>query len=271
MITLDNWWFMISAVEAVVLGLVQGLTEWLPVSSSGHLAVAVDVFGLEKPPVLFFVLLHVGTLLVIAAFFRETIFKVFKAVVERDFGSAEGKLGLFVLVGSVPTAVLGYVLQDVFKALFGNLFVVGAALLVTGVLLFFSQRGGDSKTLSYLDVLLVGTVQGLSIIPGVSRSGATISTALLRGVDREAAFKFSFLLSVPAVLGALVMEAGDLDLLVGGGDVALVALGVAVSMVVGYLSLKILLKAVLSKKLYWFTFYCWIAGVLIIFSQTILK
>lgn len=262
---------MSSAVEAVVLGLVQGLTEWLPVSSSGHLAVAVDVLGLEKPPVLFFVLLHVGTLMVIAAFFRETISKVFKAVVERDFGSAEGKLGLFVVVGSVPTAVLGIVLQDVFKAFFGNLLVVGLALLATGVLLFVSRWGRGSKALSYLDALFVGLIQGLSIIPGVSRSGATISAALLRGVNREAAFEFSFLLSIPAVLGALIVEAGDLDLLVGGGDVALVALGVAVSMVVGYLSLKVLLRLVLSNKLYWFTFYCWVAGILIIFSQTILR
>lgn len=257
---------MASIIETVILGIIQGLTEWLPVSSSGHLAVAKENLG-WKPPIIFYVLLHVGTLLVIVAFFRKDIMQVLKALARRDFKSEEGKLGVFVVVGSIPTAVIGYVFQDLFESFFDNLLIVGAALLATGFLLFVSERREGDRALNYLDSLLVGIAQGVAIIPGVSRSGATISTGLLRGLDREAAFRFSFLLSIPAVLGATLAKFGDWSLLTSGVDVIAVALGVIASIVVGYLSLKVLLKVIVKQKFHCFAFYCWAAGALVLISQ----
>lgn len=257
---------MASFIEAVIFGVIQGLTEWLPMSSSGHLAIAKEFFG-WRPPVIFFVLLHVGTLVVIVAFFRRDIVEVLKALVRRNLRSEEGKLGVCVIVGSVPTAVIGYIFQDLFESFFDNLLVVGAALLATGFLLFFSEQREGDKALGFLDSLLVGIAQGTAIIPGISRSGATISIGLLRRVDKETAFRFSFLLSIPAVLGATIAKSGDLNLLIGHGDVIAVVVGVVTSMVVGYLSLKVLRKVVMKKRFHWFALYCWAAGALVIISQ----
>ncbi len=257
---------MVSFIETVILGVLQGLTEWLPVSSSGHLALAKEFFGWQ-PPVIFYVLLHLGTLVVVAAFFRKDIVKVLAALARRDFSSEWGRLGVCVVVGSVPTAIIGYVFEGLFESFFENLLVVGVALLATGFLLFFSERREGDKALSYLDSLLIGIAQGIAIIPGVSRSGATISTGLLRRMKREIVFRFSFLLSIPAVLGATVAESGDLGLLVGELDVAAVAVGVVASMIVGYLSLKILQRIIIEQRFHWFAFYCWAVGTLVVVSQ----
>ncbi|MFP3984493.1 MAG: undecaprenyl-diphosphate phosphatase [Candidatus Bathyarchaeia archaeon] len=257
---------MPSIVETVILGIIQGLTEWLPVSSSGHLAVAKEFFG-WRPPVIFYVLLHIGTLFVVLFFFRKDIVEVLRAFAHRDFKSEGGKLGVFVIVGSIPTAIIGYVFQDLFKSFFDNLFVVGAALLATGFWLFFSEQGKGNRILNCPDSLLIGIAQGIAIIPGISRSGATISTGLLRGVNRRIVFSFSFLLSIPAVLGATLAESGDLDLLISGGDMITVIVGMSASMVVGYFSLKLLQKLIIKKKFHLFAFYCWVAGALIVIFQ----
>ncbi|UCE95485.1 MAG: undecaprenyl-diphosphate phosphatase [Candidatus Bathyarchaeota archaeon] len=260
---------MVSIIETVIFGLVQGLTEWLPVSSSGHLAFLQSFFDWE-PPTIFYVLLHLGTLSVIVMYFRKDIWRVFGALTRRDFNSEEGKLGFFVVFGNIPTAAIGYIFQDLFESFFSNLFVVSIAFFVTGFLLFITKRRvGDNRALNYLDSLLLGVAQGIAIIPGVSRSGATISTGLLRGINRKVTVKFSFLLSIPAILGALIATSNELNLLVSGEDVLAMLVGVVVSMIVGYLSLKALMRAVMNQKFHWFAFYCWIMGTLIIFSQTL--
>lgn len=257
---------MASVIETVILGIIQGLTEWLPVSSSGHLSVARELLAWQ-PPVVFYVLLHVGTLIVIVVHFRRDVWETLEALAGRDFKSDDGRLGVFIVLGSIPTAVIGYVFRDLFKSFFDNLVVVGAALLATGFLLFLSERRRGERALNWLDSFLIGIAQGIAIIPGVSRSGTTISTGLLRRVGRETAFKFSFLLAIPAVLGAIVEESGDLGLLIGDETLVAVVLGVAVSMVVGYLSLRLLQRVVLKQRFHWFAFYCWTAGALIIIWQ----
>ncbi len=259
---------MVSIVETVILGIIQGLTEWLPVSSSGHLSVVKEFFDWQ-PPVIFYVLLHVGTLVVVAVFFQKDIVEVLKALAKGDVKSERGKLGVFIVVGSIPTAAVGYVFRDLFKSFFNNLVVVGVALLATGFLLSVSERREGDRALTYLDSLLVGIAQGVAIIPGISRSGATISTGLLRSVNRETAFRFSFLLSIPAVLGAAFAESHDLSLLVGGGDVIAVGGGVIASMAVGYLSLKLLQKIIVKRRFHLFAFYCWAAGALLVISQVL--
>jgi undecaprenyl-diphosphatase len=259
---------MASLLETVILGIIQGLTEWLPVSSSGHLAVAQD-FLPSPPPVLFYVFLHLSTLLVILLYFRRSLVSILKAFAMKDFDSLAGRLGLFIAVGSIPTAVLGYTFQNLFKTFYDNLIVVGFALAATGLLLLVSACRQGSRDLNYVDALITGVAQGIAIIPGVSRSGVTISAELLRGVDRQTAFEFSFLLSIPAVIGATFVELGDLDLLIANTEVTAILAGVIVAAVVGVFSLKLLQRTVLKQRLHWFAIYCWAASILIIGSQMI--
>jgi len=248
----------------LILAVVQGVTEWLPVSSSGHLVIVQGYFDL-KPPLIFDVVLHVGTLCVVLVAFWEDIVKILKALVRLDFKAEEGKLALFIVVGSVPTAVMGYLFHDIFESLFYNVFAVGTALLFTGLFLYVSERRRDRKELDFLDSLLIGTAQGIAIIPGVSRSGLTIAMGMLRGVKKETAFKYSFLLSVPAVIGAAIIESKDL--VIGSLDMMTLLLGAVTSMIVGYVSLKILLWMVMGERFHLFAYYCWIAGATIVVFQ----
>ncbi|UCH31415.1 MAG: undecaprenyl-diphosphate phosphatase [Candidatus Bathyarchaeota archaeon] len=257
---------MASLIDAIALGIIQGITEWLPVSSSGHLAIAKEFLDWQ-PPVLFHIFLHISTLLVVLYFFREDIVQISKAVAKRDFRSEGGRLALFIIIGSLPTAVIGYVFQDVFKSFFDNLLVVGVALLATGCLLYFSKQREGKRSLNHMDSFLIGIAQGIAIVPGISRSGVTISTGLLRKVDHGAAFRFSFLLSIPATLGAAIAESSDLTLLADFETSIAVIVGMISGIIVGYLSLQILRKIILNKKLHWFAIYCWAMGSLVIIFQ----
>ena len=189
--------------------------------------------------------------------------KIIKALVRLDFKTDEGKLALFIAVGSVPTALIGFFFHDIFESFSHNLLAVGVALLITGFVLFVSERRKTDRELSYLDSLLIGTAQGIAITPGISRSGVTIATGLLRRVKKEIAFKYSFLLSVPAVIGATAM--GSRDLVVGNVDVVALFLGAITSMMVGYISLKFLQKIVMNEKFHLFAYYCWIVGLITVF------
>jgi len=214
-------------------------------------------------------MLHVGTLFVVLVVFWRDIIEIVKALVRLDFKTDEGKLALFIAVGSVPTALIGFFFYGIFKSFFSNLLVVGVGLLITGFVLFVSKGRKTDRGLSYLDSLLIGTAQGIAITPGISRSGVTIATGLLRRVKKEIAFKYSFLLSVPAVIGAAVMECimEPRDLVVGNVDAVAMFLGAIISMIVGYISLKFLQKVVMKEKFHLFAYYCWAVGLIIVFSQ----
>jgi undecaprenyl-diphosphatase len=252
---------MVTLIEVFILAVIQGLTEWLPVSSSGHLVITQKILGLNLP-LIFDVMLHVGTLIVVLTVFRKDAAEIIKALVKRDFETEEGKLALFIAVGSVPIAIIGFVFYDFFKSLFDNLLVVGVALLITGCVLFFSERRIGNRKMGILDSLLIGLAQGVAIVPGVSRSGVTVATGLLRKIGKATAFRYSFLLSVPAVIGATVMESREL--LVGNIDVVPLFLGTIISMIVGYVSLKLLQKIIMSEKFHLFAYYCWTVGIAII-------
>jgi undecaprenyl-diphosphatase len=258
---------MTSILETLVLGIIQGLTEWFPVSSSGHLTMAKEIAGWD-PPLLFLVLLHVATLSVLITFFRKTIKDILWALVKRDFNSTEGKYGVLLIVGTTPTAIIGFIFRDIFTTFFSNLLVVGVALLTTGTLLYISKTGEGKNSIDYLDAFLIGVAQGISIIPGISRSGATISAGSMRGIDKQKVFEFSFILSIPAILGAAIVESSDLPLLVTNeGDLYALIVGVIASIIVGFVSLKILQRIVIAEKLHYFSPYCWLIGILIIVSQ----
>ena len=208
-----------------------------------------------------------------AVFWREIV-SILKALIRLDFEAEEGKLALFIAVGSIPTALIGYFFHDILESFFYNVLVVGVALVVNGVFLFVSERRGDGKKLDYFDSLLIGIAQGIAIIPGISRSGFTIGTGLLRKVEKKTAFTYSFLLSMPAVMGAAILEFASAyasnELVMGGVDIATMLFGVILSMIVGYISLKLLRKIVMREKFHLFAYYCWMAGMVIILYHSLL-
>ncbi len=211
---------------------------------------------------IFDVMLHVGTLLVILIAFWKDIAEMLKAVAQLDFASEEGKLAVFIVVGNIPTALIGLVFRDIFKSFFYNPLAVGIALLGTGCILCASKYGENSKEMSYLVAFLIGIAQGVAIIPGVSRSGVTIATGLLSKLRKETVFKFSFLLSIPAVIGAMIAESSNMFL--AEIDGLTMVLGVIVSMIVGYVALKLLQRLLLKERFHLFAFYCWLLGTAIV-------
>jgi len=252
-------------VQTLILAIIQGITEWLPISSSGHLAMAQVYFNL-KPSVAFNVVLHVGTLLVVLVAFRRDLTKILKALTRLDLKTKDGKLAVFIAVGNIPTALIGFFFRDLFKSFFDKPLVIAIALIGTGCVLYVSRYGQNGGEMSFLVALLMGSAQGMALIPGVSRSGVTIAAGLMSGVKKEEAFKFSFLLSIPAVIGALIVESGNL--LSGEINELAVILGVAISIIVGYVSLKLLRKLLLRERFHQFAFYCWLLGAVLVAMTT---
>ncbi|HLE74607.1 MAG TPA: undecaprenyl-diphosphate phosphatase [Candidatus Bathyarchaeia archaeon] len=253
-------------IQTIILGLIQGLTEWLPISSTGHLRLTEHFFDLNVP-ILFDVLLHGGTLIVTLLFFHKDVKNIFVALAKWDFKTENGKLIPLIIVGTIPTALIGLIFGNAIEALFSNLLPIAGAFIICGVALYSSKIGNERKeSISYVEALAIGTAQGIAIIPGISRSGLTIAVALLLGTKREKAFKFSFLLSVPAIIGALgltLYEQHEALALAGVGWTEILV-GVAVSTVVGYFALNLLRKIVAHKKFYFFAFYCWLLSVVLI-------
>jgi len=250
---------------------IQGITEWLPISSSGHLVIAQEYLHLQLS-VFFDVVLHLGSLVVVLTVFWNDAAKVLKALVHLDLKSEHGKLGVYIILGTVSTVIIGYVFKDLFESFFHNLLAVGVAFILTGSfysLLYLSRPGKQqSRPLNPLRAVLIGTAQGIALIPGISRSGSTIATGLLLKVDREAAFRFSFLLFIPAAIGATVLTAIDTESLpIGDVDYISLLLALATTVVVGYLSLRLLQRIVLADRLHSFAYYCWGLGLLLVLTQ----
>ena len=267
-------------IEAITLGIVQGLTEFLPVSSSGHLVLFQHLFGFKEPELLFDISVHMGTLVaVIVVFFRELIIllKTFFQLpwLIRDAGSvgrllvhnAEVRMMAMIIAASIPTAILGVLFAQAAEHLFLNVTLVGVTLLITGFFLWFTRRsewsGYEIVEMPWYHGLLIGLAQGLAIIPGISRSGATIATALYLGMDRQSAFRFSFLLSIPAILGAFFLGL-DGEAFASALPVGLMLSGSLSAAVVGFVALKILSRMVISGWLYRFAPYCWLVGVFVL-------
>jgi len=255
--------------KTIILGIIQGLTEWLPISSTGHLKLAEQILDL-KAPILLDVILHVGTLIVILFFFRRDVKGILSALARLDFKTEHGKLISLIIVGTIPTALIGLVFGELVENTFQSLLPIAIAFIICGIILYSAKVGKEkTENVSLLTAIIIGTAQGIAIIPGISRSGATIAVALLLGVKREKAFKFSFLLSIPAILGALgltVYKQFD-ELATAGLGLFEILSGMIAAMIIGYLSLKLLWKILAKKQFHFFAFYCWILGVaLIVFS-----
>jgi undecaprenyl-diphosphatase len=272
----------ISFLESVILGIVQGATEFLPISSSGHLVILHALFGQDDPQLIFDVMVHVGTLIAIFAVFRKDIGDLLRtALALAGIGSPENRSGWWMLAaivaGCIPTALIGVMFAERFERLFASTTAAGGGLIVTGLILMSTAWKGKSGSESGAApvtriglgrALAIGTVQGLAIFPGVSRSGATIAVALLLGIERELAARFSFLLAIPAILGALVFELKDYApaaysgaKIAGPGDLLA---GATCAAVTGIFALIFLMNIVKKGRLSFFAYYCWAVGLLAI-------
>ena len=264
-------------LNVVILGFVQGLTEFLPVSSSGHLVLMQQLLGMQEPELFFDICVHIGTLIAVCVVFYREIGNLIKTVVRfpillktsRGFKSLvttneEIRMVILILVGSIPTALMGLLFHEIADQIFSSVGVVGVTLLVTGTLLWFTyklpKKGRDIKAVSIRDALAVGLIQGLAILPGISRSGSTISVGLYLGIDREVAGRYSFLLSIPAIIGALVISL-DSAKIASTISAPLIVVGSLIALVVGFAALKMLLWVVKKGQLHYFAPYCWMLGL----------
>jgi undecaprenyl-diphosphatase len=255
---------MVTFLEALILGIVQGITEWLPVSSSGHLVILQQALGMSAG-IAFDLMLHVATLIVVLLVFWRDVLDVLKAFFTWDRKSEEWRLAMFIIAGMVPTGLIGYFFESFFREAFSSLTVVGFSLLITGLILFLTRFPPQARKLGLWRALLVGFFQGLAITPGISRSGATIASAISTGVDRRKAVRFSFLLFIPAVIGAMLFNISDLAA-ASMLDAGPVALGMVTAIIVGYFSLRLLIRLVISRKLHYFSVYCWILGAALLLA-----
>lgn len=264
----------ISILKSVSLGALQGATEFLPVSSSGHLVIAQHLLDVKMEGgqlLAFDVCLHFGTLLaVLAVFWREisgiliSVIAPQKAVVGSSFSPSDSrKLFWFLIIGTIPAGFFGILFKDFFESLFSTPFWAAVMLIVTGFILWFTRyikgEGRQVSEMGFVSALLIGVAQAVAIIPGISRSGSTISGGIYFGINRDLAAKFSFLLSVPAILGAAILQLGDLKGL-SNGDLLSVGIGTFVSFIVGIAAIKWLLSIIRRHSFHWFAIYCWIVG-----------
>lgn len=282
-----------SLLQAIIMGIIQGLTEFLPVSSSGHLALFKILFGVETDTgMLFDVLLHVGTLIAICIVYYKDIWKlivegccivrdaVINVVVfvknktkqehepyRRIVNSSYRKFVMLVIVSTIPTGIIGFVGKDVVEKASEILIVPGICLIVTAVLLFIADHTKDGektpKTITYTNAFGIGIAQGIATLPGLSRSGTTIAACLFSGFNRKFAVKYSFIMSIPAILGALVLELKDFSgVKVEGMELFYYVIGMLIAAAVGYICIKTMLVIVRKKKFTGFAIYCLLVGTL---------
>ena len=263
--------------QAIILGIVEGLTEFLPVSSTGHQTIVAGLMGLQidDPSITSFIaVIQIGAIAALVIYLRQDIWRLLKAWV-RGLGSAEARRdpsyreAWLVIIGSLPIAVVGVVFRDFIKGPLRSLWVVAIALIVWGVVMliaeYVAKQDRHEKDLDLKDALIIGGTQALALIPGVSRSGATISAGLMLGIDRVTAARFGFLLGIPALAGAAVLEVPD-AIRAGGVGLFLTLVGTAVSFVVAYLTVAWMLRFVSRHTIRVFVWYRWALAVALIIA-----
>lgn len=261
-------------IQALILGLLQGLTEFLPVSSSGHLEIGKALFGLEMSgaqSLTFDVVVHAGTALSTIVVFRKDIAELISGVLKFKW-NAETKFVSFVLISMLPAAFIGLIFEEQIGALFeGQLLLIGAMLALTGVLLFLADRARETrKSVQWIDAFVVGLAQAVAILPGISRSGATISTSVLLGIDRAKAARFSFLMVLPIILGKAFLDAKDI---VAGETMgeevsgAVLIIGLLAAFLSGIVACNWMVALVKRSQLKYFSYYCFAVAAIVLISQ----
>ena len=253
-------------VEALILGIVQGITEWLPVSSSGHLVLFQHFFSL-KEQLVFDVSVHLGTMIVVVWMFRADLMKIISGVLHEKWDDANQgfQMAKFVLIASIPTALIGFMLKDTIEQMFDDPSAVGIALMYTSVILYITRfiperQPEQRRNPKWYHALIVGTFQGTAIFPGVSRSGSTIASALFVGLDRNLAARLSFLMFIPAMLGATLIQLPKLS--EPNISYSSLIVGTLAAIVTSYFVIAWLLTIIRNGKLYMFAYYCGPVGLL---------
>jgi undecaprenyl-diphosphatase len=255
---------LLDFLKAVLLGILQGLTEFLPISSSAHLRIFPELFGWGDPGAAFTAVIQIGTELAVLIYFRKDIWRIgsawLRSIAKPELrGTLDSRMGWYIIVGSVPIVVLGVLLKDVIERDFRNLWIIGTTLIVLGVVLGVADRVGRTDRavhdMTLRHSVMLGAAQALALVPGVSRSGATISMGRLLGYDREAATRFAFLLAIPAVIGAGIFELKEIP----GGEnaygVGPTLVATVISFVVGYSAIAWLLRYVSTRSYLPFVVY----------------
>ena len=276
---------MLDILSAIILGAVQGISEFLPISSSGHLVLVPALLGIETG-LAFDTILHIGTLVAIFTFFWKDIINLIKGFILSIIDLTEGvdifkrelhrvpekRFAWLIIVGTIPTGIMGILLKDAIETIFRGTLFVGIFLLVTAAVLYYSERHSSGqitqKDMSFKQALIVGICQGLAVFPGISRSGSTIASGLCLGLNREYAARYSFLLSIPAVIGAGLIQIKDIAIL--DASVSVLLAGFISSVIFGYLSIKLLMKMIKGWSLDIFAYYCTIIGIITIILSVVL-
>lgn len=254
-----------SILEAIILGIIQGLTEFLPVSSSGHLELGKAILGdnsLPEESLLFTVVLHFATALSTVVVFRKEILEILKGLFPFQWND-QAQFSVKIILSMMPAAVIGVLFNDQIEALFSKqILLVGAMLVITGLLLFLADKAKNTdKNVTFTNAFIIGIAQAIAILPGISRSGATISTSVLLGIDREKAARFSFLMVVPLIFGKMAKDLLDGGITSSTIDIMPMALGAIAAFVAGLFACNWMIALVKKSQLKYFSYYCFAAGI----------
>ncbi len=258
-------------IKAILLGIIQGLTEFLPISSSGHLVIGSELLNFNDPGIAFEVFLHLGTLLAVIVVFRRELTLMVRAL----FTPSEKRRqdpelnrmflwNIYVVIATLPAVVVGLFLKDSIEQVFDNILITFFMLAVTGTIMLLTSKLSDkSKEVSSSRSLLIGVAQAIAILPGLSRSGSTIFTGMLLGINRETAARFSFIMSIPAILGAAVLKLGDLvSAPPAGNELVSIGAGTLASAISGYFAIVLLMGIIKKGRLHWFGYYCFLVSAI---------
>jgi len=255
-------------LDALVLGIIQGLTEFLPVSSSGHLELGKAILGDTSVPeesLMFTVVVHFATALSTIVVFRKDIWEILRGLLSFKWNE-ETQFSFKIIISMIPAVIIGLFFEEQLEALFGgNILLVGCMLIVTAVLLWMADKAKDTqKKVSFSNAFVIGVSQAVAMIPGISRSGATISTSVLLGNDKSKAARFSFLMVIPLILGKIAKDILGGDITTGGGNVSVLIIGFVAAFIAGLIACTWMIKLVKKSKLSWFAIYCLIVGLIAI-------
>lgn len=265
-----------SIIDALILGIVQGLTEFLPISSSGHLVLARELLNLgQSKSIAFEVFVHFGTFISVILIFWKDIKQILNVFIKGILNPLKIKilfkenddfrLAIFILIGSVPAGLVGIMFDKEIEMLFGDPKFVSVMLLITGAIIYITKFANprEESKVGFWSSILIGIAQSIAIIPGISRSGITISTGLFSGVSRVNSAKFSFLLSLPVILGATILKTAEVfsdpNLL---DDIFVLIIGTISAAVSGYLAIRLVINLLMHKKFNWFSFYCFVVAII---------